>query len=170
MNSSVKILAAVIIVAVIGGGSYYALSNNMSGSSGTMKVYAQDAPLLNVSAVYMTFTNVSVHGNQTGWQNFSTGAETVNILGVTSSNATLLKGVSLTAQKYTVIRLYISRVTVDVNGVNVTFHLSAPFAFINHPFNVSAGGTTSIHFEFNLKSDLNLNSQVFTPDVGFSIQ
>jgi len=65
------------------------------------------------------------------------------------------------------IRLFVNKVTVEVLGANVTFTLASKFAFINHPFTVNAHSTTGIVIDFNLNQDLNLNSKIFTPNVGF---
>lgn len=164
MKKSAKLAAIVIAVLAIGVGSYYAYTQYYQ-ANGTLNLYVQDAPT-NVSAVYITFANVSVHGNQTGWANYTLGSKTVNILGLTTSNASLLKGISLSPQKYTMIRLYIQKVVVTIAGTNVTFNMSSNFAFINHPFTVKSGSNTTVHMAFNLNSDLNTHSKKFTPNIG----
>lgn len=158
---------AVVIVAVAAGTLTY--MNFFGNSNGTLNVYVQDAPTTNVSAVYITFSAVSVHGNQTNWTNYTVGKTTVNILNLTTTNASLLKSITLQAQKYTMIRLYISAVNVTVNGSNVSFALHAPFAFINHSFTVSKNSATQLNIDFNLNQDLNLQSKIFTPNIGMVV-
>lgn len=140
-------------------------------SNGTFNLYVSDAPpsSYNVTAVYVTFSNLSLQGEQTGWMNFSLPNTTINLMNITSSNASLLSNLTISQQEYTMIRLYIQNVTVTVNGVNETFKLSAPFAFINHSFNVSANNTTVVHMEFNLSNDVHANSKQFTPNIGSTI-
>ena len=166
MKTSMKIVAVAVAVVAIASGGYIALTHH---NSGTLNVYVQDLPANNVSAVYITFSAVSVHGNNTGWANYSLGSRTIDILGLTASNATLLNSITLNAEKYTMIRLYISKVNVTVNGQNVTFSLKAPFAFINHPFNVSSNSSTAINFDFKINQDLNMNSRIFTPNIGYTV-
>ena len=79
----------------------------------------------------------------------------------------MLTNITLHSGTYTTIRLFINNVTVQVLGLNVTFKLASKFAFINRPFTVSAHSTTGIIIDFNLNQDLNLNSKIFTPSVGF---
>jgi hypothetical protein len=168
VRKSNKVAIAVIIAAVVvSAGAYVYISQYYN--RGAMKVYVQDTPVINVNAVYLTFSAVSVHGNSSGWMNFSTGKTTINILNLDTTNASLLKSVSLSAQTYTMIRLYIYSVNVTVLGINISLNLSAPFAFINHPFTVSAHSTTVVHIDFNLINDINLQSRVFTPYVGITV-
>ncbi len=157
----VAIVFAIIIIA-LGGYNYYEFTN-----TGNMSISVSDLPDSNVTAVYITFTSVALHSNTSGWQNFTVG-KTVNIYDLTTSNASLLVNISLHAGKYTMIRLYISNVVITISGKNYSFDRSAPFAFINHPFAVSAHSTTSLTIEFDLRSDLNLQSKIFTPYVGFT--
>ena len=165
MKTASKIIISVIVVIVLIAGGFTYL-NYFSGNNGTANVYVEDAPILNVSAVVITFSSVSFHNNTSGWKNYSVKTTTVNILGLTTTNASLLSSITLHAGKYTMIRLYITSVTVKMLGVNVSFNLAAPYAFINHPFTVSAHSSTNINMEFNLSQDLNLNSKIFTPSVG----
>ena len=161
---AIAIAVVVLVLAGFGGYSYYTGSQQ----NGHLALTVADAPLSSsVSAVYITFSAVSIHNNSTGWTNYSVQKTTVNILGLTTSNASLLSNISLHAGKYTMIRLYISNVTVNLLGQNETFSLNAPFAFVNHPFTVSAHSTTGITIDFHLNQDLNLNSKTFTPYVGF---
>lgn len=168
MKTSTKIaVVAVVIIAVAAGAFTY--MNYFNKSNGTLNLYVQDAPTNNVSAVYITFSAVSVHGNQTNWTNYSVGSTTVNILNLTTTNASLLKSVTLQAQTYTMIRLYITSVNVTINGQNVSFALKAPFAFLNHPFTVSPNSATKLNIEFNLNQDLNQQAKIFTPNIGMVV-
>lgn len=137
--------------------------------NGVLNLSVYDAPVTNISAVYITFSNLSLHGVQTGWTNYSTSNKTIDILNVTSANASLLDSLSLSYQEYTMIRLYIHNITVTTDGTNVSFRMGAPFAFVNLPFNVTTSKTTNVALQFNLTSDLNLHARIFTPNVGTTI-
>jgi hypothetical protein len=161
------IVAIVIIAGIVGGYAYY---NNMQATknTGTMNVGVADAPLLNtsVTGVFMTFDKVSLHSNTTGWSNYSVTPQTVNIMNVSASNPFTLSNLTLSSGRYTTIRLYITNVSAVILGVNVSFTLKAPFAFVTHTFTVAAHSTLNVVMDFHLNSDLNTNAQIFTPNVG----
>ncbi|WP_393971542.1 DUF4382 domain-containing protein [Oxyplasma meridianum] len=161
---AISIVIIVILAAGIGGFLYY----KNTTSDGHMAVYVADAPMLSgVTGVYISFSAVEMHSNTSGWTNYTVPSTTINILGLKTTNASLLTNITLHSGTYTTIRLFINNVKVEVLGSNVTFTLASKFAFINHPFTVSSHSTTGIVIDFNLNQDLNLNSKIFTPSVGF---
>lgn len=166
-----KVIAAIAVVVIIAAGAYFGYGFYMnSQNSGHMSISVADAGIAGVSGVFITFDKVALHSNSSGWVNYSLATHTVNILNLTATNASLLTNISLHAATYTMIRLYITNVTVDILGLSENFTLNAPFAFINHPFRVSAHSTQDILIDFNLNQDLNINSKIFTPSVGFTVQ
>ena len=162
------IVAVIMIAAGLTGLVYYQASQ-AAATDGHVAMKVADAPNSSVSGVFITFSDVSLHNNASGWTNYSVKSTTVNILGLTATNASLLTNITLSAGTYTMIRLFITNVTVDMLGVNISFSLHAPFAFINHPFKVSAHGNLNVVIEFNLSQDLSLTSKVFTPNVGIVV-
>lgn len=152
------------------GASSYTTGALGSKNRGTLNMYVYDAPAQKVSAVYLTFSNISLDGVQTGWNNYSVANRTIDILNMSQTNASLLGGINLGPQNYTMIRLYIQNVTVTVNGVNESFRMASPFAFINKPFSVSSNLTTDMYVQFDLASDLNMHSKMLTPHVGTIIK
>ena len=168
MKTTSKIIVSVmVVIALVAGGFTYL--NYSNSNTGKVNVYVEDTPMLNVSAVYITFTNVSLHNTTSGWHTYTLTTTTVNILGLTTTNASLLGAFSISAGNYTMIRLYITSVNVKIAGFNVSFNLASPDAFINHPFTVSDHLTTSLNIEFNLNQDLNMNSKMFTPSIGMVV-
>ena len=160
----IGIVAVLIIAAGVGGYLYY----NNTNTTGHMAVSVADAPVMSgVGAVYISFSAVELHSNTSGWTNYSVPSTTINILGLTTTNASLLTNITLHSGTYTTIRLFINSITVEILGANISFTMASKFAFINHPFTVSAHSTTGIIIDFNLNQDLNLNSRMFTPSVGF---
>lgn len=157
-------IVAVVVIVLAGVGIYeYATTYNEA----TLKLSASDIPVnANISTVYITFSSVSIHGNSSGWTNYTVTSKTVNVLDVTLNNSSFLGTITIPAGKYTVIRVYISSVNVEVAGANISFRLSSHFGFLNHQFSVSAHSTSSLIFEFNLHQDLNISSKTFTPYIG----
>ena len=158
------VIVVVVIVLVVG----VIFASLIVSNNGNLAVRVADHSISGVAAVYITFTEVALHGNQSGWIYHNlTRPVTINILGLTISNASLLANISLSAQKYTMLRLYISNVTVEITGVgNVTFRLSSPYAFINHPVDIPAHKTVTVIIDFSIQQSLNLNSKIFTPYIG----
>lgn len=175
------IVAVVIIAGGLGGYFYY---NNLQGTtgltsgnistgqtSGNLAISVADAPMnASVQAVNITFSSVAINSNSTGWKNYSVSNTTVDILGLTTTNASLLSNITLQNGTYTMIRLYITNVTVEINNLSENFSMASYYAFIDHPFTVSGNTTTNVIIDFHLSSDLNTNAKIFTPDVGYTQQ
>lgn len=150
----------------------YPMNTTPANSNGSLNIYVHDAPPSSqqVTGVWITFTAVSIHGVSTGWLNNQvTPSRTINISGLTTTTAKLLQTYTLQPGKYTMLRLYLLNVSVILGGVNTTFRLSASFAFINGPFNISGSQTTTINIDFNLTQCLNMHAEIFTPKVGYTI-
>ena len=166
MKRKYAVVAAVIVIVAALVGTYYYLGYE---GNGTVNVSVADTSIAGVSAVNLTFSEIAIHSNATGWTNIST-TKTIDILNVTSANAILLGSMSLKAQKYTQIRLELTKVTVVLFGVNVTATLSRNgFAVINQPFTVSAHGTTDMVIDFDLRTSVQImgpTSITFTPNIG----
>lgn len=167
MRNGVKFVALIVVVLALVPVTLAYIDN--APNTGTLKLYVHDAPTEDASAVYITFSSVSIHSNSTGWTNYTVSSQTMNILGISAANATLLKSVSLAEGQYTMIRIYISQVSVMINGVNTTFRLSSPFAFVNGVFTVNKLETTSISVDFILDQSLNDHSRMFTPHIGYTL-
>lgn len=166
MKKAMKIAALIIAVIAVASGTLIYMDYFQGG---TVKIYVHDTPVANATAVYITFTDVSLHGNASGWVNYSVGTQTVNILGLTATNASLLKSITLSAQHYTMMKLYIKKVSVLMaSGSNVTFTMASSYAFINHPFTVQPHSTTDINIDFHLAQSLNMNAEMFTPSIGYT--
>ncbi len=164
LTLTVVVVVAVILIGV-GGYSAYSFLNH-----GTLNISAADVPInSNVTGVYITFTSFSLHSNSSGWTNYTIPSKTVNIFGVSLNNSSFLGSLSIPTGKYTMIRVQVSAVSVDIAGTNETFTLASHDAFLNHPFTISAHTTTHLTLEFNLSQDLNLSSKIFTPYIGVVI-
>ena len=166
VSKTILAVVVVVVVVAVGLGAYSALTYG----HGTLTLSAADLPVnSNVTAVYITFSAISLHSTSTGWTNYTIPTKTVNIYGVTLNNSSFLGSLSIPAGNYTMIRVYVSAVSVNASGTNETFTLASQSAFLNHPFTVSAFSTTHLTFEFNLNQCLNLSSKVFTPYIGIVV-
>ncbi len=165
MKRNTLIAAVVVVIIVAVAGVYYVF--NQGSNSGTLSMSVADTPIANVSAAYLTFSQVQVHSaNSSSWETFNISTQTINVYAVSVTNPTFLSTINLGAGKYTQIRLYIQNVTVVVNGISEKFTMASQYALINHPFNISAHGTTKMTIDFSISQSLNLQSMIFTPSVG----
>ena len=156
-----KIIAiGIAVVVLIGVASvvYYAYLENPS----TLDIKVMDAPITGVSAVNITFNEVQIHGTSSGWTTYSLASKTIDILGLTTSNASLFATLSLSAQRYTQIRMHLESVTVVILGKSYNFTLVSNWADIIGTFNISAHSTTTLTIAFNLNQELNVASSTFT--------
>ena len=169
MESKKTLIVAIVVIALVGAGIYYVYGGNLSGSqNGTMQISAADAGLAGVTAVYITFSNISVHSNTSGWQNITLKPVTINIFGVSMSNPSFLNSITLKAGKYTQFRFYLTDVHAVISGINTSIPMKAPFAFLTHSINITAGSTVHLVIDFNLQTDLQLTpgQNMFTPNIG----
>ena len=162
MKKSV-IIAIVAVIIIAGAGiavfEYY-------GNMGTLSISVADLPASNVSAVYISFSSISIHSNSSGWTNYSLPTRVVNIYGLTLNNSSFLGNITTPSGKYTMIRVYVTSVNVVVVGFNETFKLASRAAFLNHPFSIAPHSTTGFTMEFDLHQCLNLSAKIFTPYIG----
>lgn len=163
-NAIIGIVVAIVIVISA------AVVLNYFQNEGTLSLSVADGPVqANLSAVYISFSSIELHSNSTGWVNYSVPSRVMNILGVTVSSPSFLGNITIAAGKYTMLRIFITSVTVEMAGNNFTFHLARPYGFINHQFTVNARSTLSITIEFLLNQCMNMQSKIFTPYIGILI-
>ncbi len=159
-----KIIAAIIVIIIIAGVGYYGYHYETTGK---LKVSADDVMLTNATNVpdtsgghfgfYVTFSAIALHSsassNTTGWTNYSLHDKTVNVLDLSSSNASLLSNLSVHAGKYNMVKIYIKKISVDISALgftsNTTLTLSSPVAIVVHTMTVSAHSTTSMIIDIN---------------------
>jgi len=157
-----KIVAAIIVIIIIAGVGYYGYHYETTGK---LKVSTDDMMLTNTTnatyvpdasgghfGFYVTFSAIALHSashnNTTGWTNYSLHDKTINVLDLSSSNASLLSNLSVHAGTYNMVKIYIKKISVDFSALgftsNTTLTLSSPVALVIHTITVSAHSTTSM--------------------------
>src|SRR5437899_10393491 len=118
-----KIVLALVLVLVVVGGVvgflFYAPSN--------VQISIRDPPQQpydpSITAIFVTFTSIDIHaanaGTDSGWHTLTTDA-TVNLFTVLNASKVLGKA-SLPAGKYTGLRFNVSKLIVNISGLNVTY-------------------------------------------------
>lgn len=181
------VAAAITAVAVITGTLFFLglsapqngngeLAVEMQGSSTSPTVDANATA--NVSAVWVTYTSVSVHesnGSGGGWATINSTGGTMNLWALKGPIIAEQIGLqSLPAGHYEQVRIALSNVSVTLaNGTNLTaFVPAASTADFDGAFNITSGMTTTISVEIDLGSCLHIESTplglraVFTPNIG----
>ena len=106
------------------GGSSQTLQKSAAGEQGTLSVLLTDPPTVpaNVTAIYVTYSNVAVHvgkaGNQTGWTNANVTG-TIDLMKMVNVSSTIAV-VKVSTGVYNALRFNVSSALVTFNGENYT--------------------------------------------------
>lgn len=141
MKTTTAVAAAVVVAIVIIGGAYAYLQ--YGSGSGTLAIGFTDAPVGNVSHIYLTMTDIQLDGPGNGSVNFKVNATTFDLLSLL--NVTKMLGSnSVPVGNYTMIRFSVVAATATVSGHNTT--LTVPSSQVKLPLNFSviAGKTTTV--------------------------
>ncbi len=168
-NPNKAILAIVVAIVVIVGafGVYVA---TRPSSTGRVSIMVKDLPD-DWTHVNVTFSEVQIHqadGNNSGWHNLTIASETID-LAVLVNVSELLASANVGPGKYTQIRLVVDSVTGTMaNGTVVNFTVPSGELKTTHPFNVTAGHTTTLTLDFDLEKSIVVNAQgyKFMPVLG----
>jgi hypothetical protein len=118
-----------------------------ANGQGTLSVLLTDPPTVpaNVTAIYVTYSNVAVHvgdaGNQTGWTNANaTGTiDLMQMVNVSSTIATL----KVSTGVYNALRFNVSSAQVTYNGVNYTAFVPRAELTVIIPGGIQVNSTTT---------------------------
>lgn len=184
-NSRNAILAVgvAIVVVVAAFGVYLAAAG--SPNTGKVSIMVKDLPD-DWTHVNVTFSQVQIHqasganvsgsnesdSNESGWRTLTVAHNTID-LAVLVNVSELLASANVGPGKYTQIRLVVVSVTGTMaNGSIVNFTVPSGELKMNHPFNVTAGKTTTLTLDFNLEKSIVHNSQgwKFKPVLGPIVQ
>lgn len=167
MNAKVPFVLALGLVVVLAGVAVLMTAN----AQGTLVVLVKDTPS-DFSHVIVTFDQVAVHpanaNNSSEWLtvNITNGQVDFIALGNLTQQLGLQK---LPAGKYTQIRILVKTVTATLpGGVSVDMVVPSHELKTTTPFNLSAGGVTTITVDFDLAHSIHQagNTWYFTPVIG----
>jgi hypothetical protein len=161
-KGALLILTLAVVMIVIGAVFVY---KSYSSNTGLVNFKAADGSMTNVSAAYLTFYEISVYSENSKWANYPIGNVTLNILGRTTSNASEMVTLALGVQNYTMFRVFIKNVTIVYSGKAVGLKVTSSYASVQYSLNVISGSTSSVVFEFNLQTDIDITTQQFTPTI-----
>ncbi|MCL4480884.1 MAG: DUF4382 domain-containing protein [Candidatus Thermoplasmatota archaeon] len=161
-KGALLIMTLAVVMIVIGAVFVY---KSYSSNTGLVNFKAADGSMANVSAAYLTFYEISVYSENSKWTNYHIGNVTLNILGRTTSNASEMVTLALGVQNYTMFRVFIQNVTIVYSGKAVGLNVTSSYASVQYSLNVISGSTSSVVFEFNLQTDIDITTQQFTPTI-----
>lgn len=151
----------IVVLIIVGfvGYSYYEIVN----SNGQVNVSVTGSDF-SAQSFNLTFTAVDIRSsNYSMWTNYSTGANTVNLVDYRTPASYSFGNISLIEGNYTMIRFNITRVTITVNGTSHNLRLLHPYASTTGNFPIPAKITTYFKLEFVLNGNINMTSYTFNP-------
>ena len=161
----VLVIIALTVVFYTPNGSAYAtaqrvyLAPGSTAPTGTTVFTVSDSPqFYNISALFITVTNASIHSQSTGkWYTIPLQTSTFNLVRLRNISA-VLSGVKLSAGIYDELVLHISNVTVVVNGTNESAVLPSSALRVFGEFNLSntTNSTAWINLDFDLAHSLHI--------------
>lgn len=135
-TAAVAVVAATIIISA-------AYLTTQLGGSGTLAIGFTDAPVGNVSHIYLAITDIQLDGTGNTSVNFrvnSTSFDLLSLLNVTK----MMGSNSVSAGNYTMIRFTITSATATIAGSNVTLNVPSGQVKLPLSFQVSSGKTTTV--------------------------
>ena len=167
-NKAILAIAVAIIVIVGAVGVYVA---TMPSKTGKVSIMVKDLPG-DWTHMNVTFSEVKIHqadgANASGWHNLTIATSTID-LAVLVNVSELLASANVGPGNYTQIRLVVDAVTGTMaNGTVITFKVPSGELKTTHPFNVTAGQTTTLTLDFDLDHSIvhNANGYTFKPVLG----
>jgi hypothetical protein len=129
-----------------------ALTTSTSGQTqangqGTLSVLLTDPPTVpaNVTAIYVTYSNVAVHvsdaGNQTGWTN-ANATGTIDLMQMVNVSSTIAT-VNVSTGVYNALRFNVSSAQVTYNGENYTAFVTRAELTVIIPGGIQVNSTTT---------------------------
>jgi len=163
----VLLVLALGIVLVLVGTLYY-LS---VPASGTLVIQVRDAPT-DFSHLLVTFSEVRVHpanaGNESQWLNLSLAVSTIDFMNLGNLTKVLALN-KVPAGKYTQIRIVVTSASgTMMGGASVPMTVAGGILETNTPFDLKAGGVTTVTLDFDLAQSIHQasGSWVFMPVLG----
>lgn len=172
MATGTKVAWAVAIafIVVVGAFGIY-LANSNSTSTGKVSIMVKDLPD-DWMHVNVTFSEVSIHqasdGNSSGWHNLTFASQTIDLASLVNISELLASG-NVGTGKYTQIRIVVESVVgIMMDGSMVNFTVPSGELKTTHPFNVTAGQTTTLTVDIDLSHSIvhNASGWMFKPVLG----
>jgi DNA-binding transcriptional ArsR family regulator len=163
-------IAGIILVAILAIGLYHFGTGGVAAApqvyiapgstvpSGSTVFSVSDSPQsYNISALFITVTNVSVQTSSGKWMSIPLQEHTFNLVGLRNISE-ILSGVNLSVGSYRAIALSASNVTAIVNGTSENVFLPNGRLLVVGGFNISSNSTNWVNIDFNLQKSLHITA------------
>jgi len=149
--------------------------------AGFLEIRVTDAPNYDISAVYLTISNIEVHQPQTGeqeaadegpWETVIGESHTFELLKLRGGIEQVLGSRQLPVGHYSQIRLDVEEVIVTVNGEDRIAKVPSGEVKLVGSFEIEAGQTTALTLDFDAAESVRVlgNGNVnFTPVVHVTV-
>jgi capsular polysaccharide biosynthesis protein len=169
MTSANKAILAIVVAIVVIVGAFGVYVATKPSATGKVSIMVKDLPD-DWTHVNVTFSEVQIHQADvnSGWHNLTIASQTID-LAVLLNVSELLASANVGPGNYTQIRLVVDSVTGTMaNGTVVNFTVPSGELKTTHPFNVTAGQTTTLTLDFDLEKSIVVNAQgyKFKPVLG----
>jgi hypothetical protein len=161
---------AIAFVVVVGAFGIY-LASLTSTSTGKVSIMVKDLPE-DWTHINVTFSEASIHqasdANNSGWHNLTLTRQTIDLASLVNISE-LLASDNVGPGKYTQVRIVVESVVgTMIDGSVVNFTVPSGVLKTNHPFNVTAGQTTTLTLDIDLSHSIVHNSSgwIFKPVLG----
>ncbi len=165
---------AIIVVALVAAAAFFGLRNNIGAAStpNAQQVYlapnstvpsgstvftVSDSPqLYNISALFVTIDNASIHSESNGkWYSIPLQANTFDLVKLDNISS-ILSGVKLSSGVYDDLVFYISNVTAVLNGTTENVFLPSGRLLVVGNLNISNNTTNWINLDFDLEHSIHI--------------
>ncbi len=154
--ASMKAVLAIAVAAIVTIGAVGVFLVVSSPSTGKVTIMVKDLPA-DWTHVNVTFSEVRIHQadtNDSGWINLSMPGGSIDLKALVNVSELLASG-NVGTGKYTQIRIVVESVVGTLaNGTLVEFTVPSGELKINHPFNVTAGETTTLTVDIDLDKSI----------------
>jgi hypothetical protein len=155
-----KALVLTALVAACGGSTLDPTDDGGGpGRKGKLRIMLTDAPM-DANEVWVTISEIDVHSTTNGWQSLPPEVDTFDLLKLRGGQEALLEEASLSAGKYTQIRLLVTDSwLIDLQGARCEVKVPSSKVKIPVQFDIAADTTTRLVLDFDAEKSVHITKK-----------